>query len=230
MMKKLLVIVMLLDAGVSLTAALAEPEGLYLMTRYRANSGVESRTYWFHNGTVVINPVASVKGLDIQAERAAHPNDVGTYQLQAGQLRFTFPNSDRTARFETIPGGFGWDAGIFSPVEVFKPGATLEGTFSGGASAGGGAIMRSTVITFRRDGTYVSEAIGTVLSVGRTSAISAGSTGTERGKYRIEVTALHMTPDGGKETVYNTFPYDDHTPGPAPRGVYFGGTLLTRTK
>jgi hypothetical protein len=229
-LKKLTTIALLTFAGMSLTAAPAPPEGLYLMTRYHGGSDLETRTYWFHNGTVVINPIASVKSLDVAAERARHPNDVGTYQLQAGQLTFTFPNSNRTARVEAIPGGFGWDAGVFSPVDVFKPGATLEGSFTGGASAGGGAVTRSTIITFMRDGTYVSKVVGGVSSQGRTTEVSAGSTRNERGKYRIDGTALHLTPDGGKETTYNTFPYDDHSPGPAPRGVYMGSTLMTRVK
>ncbi len=222
--------VLLAFAGISLTVAAAAPDGLYLMTCYWAGTGLETRTYWSHNGAVVINPIASVKGLDVQSERAAHPKDVGTYQIKDGQMRFTFPDSALTARLETIPGGFGWDAGIFAPVENSKPGTSLDGTYSGGATAGGGAVTRSITITFNHDGTDTSGAVGTVSSQGRTSSVSAGSTSSERGRYRIDGTALHMMPDGGKEVVYNTFPYNDQTPGPAPRGVYFGSTLLTRTK
>jgi hypothetical protein len=39
-----------------------------------------------------------------------------------------------------------------------------------------------------------------------------------------------MMPDGGKETVVSTFPWDDHTPGPAQRRVYFGGGMMNRSK
>lgn len=201
--------------------------GLYFMTRFWVSSGLEIATYRFQNGTVVRNPIAS----DLQAERATHANDVGTYQLQGGQLLVAVAGSNHTARFEPMDHGcFGWDAGIFCPAEVFKPGTTLEGTFEGGASVGGGALMASTMITFKRDGTYQCGTAVSFSSVGRTTAVAGGSTTSERGKYRIDGPALHMTPEGGQESVYSTFPWDDHTPGPAPQHVYLGGRMMNRLK
>jgi hypothetical protein len=231
-LSKLTTIFLLAFAGLSLTAApTTAPEGLYLMTRFQGG-GLEIRTYWFHNGAVVMNPVASTRILDLPAERALHGKAVGTYALQAGQLTLTFPDSNIKARFEADShgGGFGWNAGAFSPVEVFKPGATLEGTFSGGSSTGGGALMSSSNITFRRDGTYVSDSATSFSSQGRTSGASGESVGKESGRYRIDGIALHMIPNGGKETVVTTFPYDDGTTGPAPRSVYFGGGLMNHIK
>ncbi len=203
--------------------------GLYFMTRL-SGSSLETATYLFHNGTLVKNPVSSSNTPNLDAERAIHPNDVGTYKLQGGQLTLTLLHSNRQARFEQMNGGFGWDAGIFSPVEVFKPGATLDGTFTGGNSVGGGALMSSSNITFHRDGTYQSGTITSFDSKGRTSEVSGGSQSSEHGRYRIDGTALRMTPDGGKESVFSTFPWDDGTPGAAPRAVYFGGTMMTRAK
>jgi hypothetical protein len=231
-MNKITTIVWLTSAALTLTAAPAGPDGLYLMTRFQSGGSLEVATYWFHDGAVVRNPVASAKSLNLQAERAAHPAAVGTYQLQAGQLTLTFASSNIKSRFEADSrgGGFGWDAGAFSPVEIFKQGATLDGTFSGGASVGGGAVMGSTNITFKGDGTYASDSVTSFSSQGRTSGASGGSVGKERGKYRIDGTALHMIPDGGKETVSITFPYDDGSDGPAPRSVYLGGGLLKRVK
>lgn len=204
-------------------------DGLYLMTRI-SGSSLEVATYLFHNGTLIKNPISSSGSPNLDAERAIHPNDVGTYKLQGGQLTFTFPNSNQQSRFEQMTGGFGWDAGIFSPVEIFKSGATLDGTFTGGNSVGGGALMTSSDITFHRDGTYQSGMITSFDSKGRTSEVSGGSKRSEHGKYRIDGTALHMTPDGGKESVFSTFPWDDGTTGPAPRAIYFSGTMMTRTK
>lgn len=201
--------------------------GLYFMTRFWVGSGLETSAYRFQNGTVVRNPIGS----DVQAERATHPKDVGTYQLQGGQLQVNVAGSNHNAKFEPMDKGcFGWDAGIFCPVEVFKPGTTLDGTFEGGASVGGGAVMSSTAITFKRDGTYESESAVSFSTQGRTTAVSGGSVGKERGKYRIDGTAMHMMPDGGKETVVSTFPWDDGTQGPAPRRVYFGGGMMNRLK
>jgi hypothetical protein len=204
-------------------------DGLYLMTRI-SGSSLETATYLFHNGTLVKNPISASTTPNLAAERAIHPNDVGTYKLQGGQLTLTFPNSNQQSRFEPMTGGFGWDAGIFSPVEIFKPGTTLEGTFSGGSSVGGGALMTNFDITFHRDGTYQSGIITSFDSKGRTTEATGGSQHSEHGRYRIEGTALHMTPDGGKESVFSTFPWDDGTTGPAPRAIYFSGTMMTRTK
>jgi hypothetical protein len=204
-------------------------DGLYFMTRL-SGSSLDTATYLFHNGTLVKNPISSSGTPNLDAERAIHPNNVGTYKLQGGQLTLTLPNSSRQARFEQMNGGFGWDAGIFTPVEIFKPGTTLDGTFTGGNSVGGGALMTSSDITFHRDGTYQSGTITSFDSKGRTSEVSGGFQQSEHGRYRIDGTALHMTPDGGKESVFSTFPWDDGTPGPAPRAVYFSGIMMTRTK
>jgi hypothetical protein len=204
-------------------------EGLYFMTRVWGGGDLETATYWFHNGAVARNPVASTKSLDTQAERATHPNDVGTYLLQGGQLAVTLPTSNQQVRFEPMDHGcFGWDAGIFCPVEIFKTGATIDGTFTGGNSVGN--VASNITITFKRDGSYDSSQVGSFSSKGTRTDVSGGSTRAEHGRYRIDGTALHMTPDGGKEEIFSTFPNDDHTPGPAPRTVYFSGIMLKRAK
>ncbi|GAC1420763.1 MAG: hypothetical protein NVSMB62_15050 [Acidobacteriaceae bacterium] len=205
------------------------PEGLYLMTRFWPGSGLEVAAYRFHAGTVVLNPIGASPAADLAAERAAHPNGVGSYQVQGGQLIMVFPDGRHTAKLEPESKGcFGWDAGIFCPVESFKPGATLDGAYSGGASVGGGAVMASTTITFKRDGTYQRDSVGSVSTKTRDSTVSGGSVGTEHGRYRIDGTALHLLPEGGKETVVSTFPYDDGSAGPAPRSVFFSGGMLKR--
>lgn len=205
----------------------ANLEGLYFMTRLWQGSNLETATYWFHNGAVALNPVASIKSLDVQAERATHPNDVGSYRLQAGQLAITLPNGNHDVRFEPMDQGcFGWDAGIFCPVEIFKPGATLDGTFEGGNSSG--AVASNITISFKGDGTYESKQVSSFSSKGTRTDASGGSMRTERGKYRIDGTALHMLPEGGKDQIFSTFPNDDHTAGPAPRSIYFSGIMLTR--
>lgn len=212
-------------------SAAGAPDGLYLMTRFWPGSGLELATYRFQAGSVVKNPIGPAKNLDVQAERATHPNDVGTFRLEGGQLELTFTGKGQKAKFEPEDKGcFGWDAGIFCPVEIFKPGSTLEGTYEGGASVGGGTVMSSTTITFRRDGTYQRESIGSVSSKSASSTVSASSTGTEHGRYRVEGTALHLMPEGGKERVLSTFPYDDGSKGPAPRRLYFGGGMLKRLR
>ncbi len=204
-------------------------DGLYLMTQ-TSGSDLETATYLFHNGTLVKNPISSSRTPNLDAERAIHPNDVGTYRLQGGQLTFTFPNGSRQAPLEQMNGGFGWDGRIFSPVEVFKPGATLDGTFTGGNSVGAYTLVSNSDITFHPDGTYESGTVTSFDSKGRKSEVTGGSQRSEHGRYRIDGTALHMTPDGGKESVFSTFPWDDGTTGPAPRAIYFSGIMMTRVR
>jgi hypothetical protein len=212
-----------------LKAAGGKLDGLYLMTRFWPGSSLEVAAYYFQSGTVVLNPSVGGNKLDVEGERAAHPKAVGTYRLAGGQLTLTFPDRNNTAKFEVeTEGCFGWDAGVFCPVKIFGPGTTLDGIYTGGASAGGGALMASTDITFKANGTYHREMAVSFKAQGRTSTTSGGSTGQENGRYRIDGTALHMIPDGGKETVVTTFPYDDESKGPAPRKIYFGGGMLSR--
>ena len=90
--------------------------------------------------------------------------------------------------------------------------------------------MSSTTITFKRDGTYDSESAVSFSSVSRKTEGSGGSTSGERGRYRIDGTALHLMPDGGKEMVVSTFPWDDGSQGAPPRSVYFGGKMMKRVK
>lgn len=206
-------------------------DGLYFMTRFWPNTGLETATYSFHNGAVVRNPIAAGNSLDVQAERATHPNDVGTYSLSGGQLVMTLAGTPHTAKFEKETGGcFGWDAGVFCPVKTFKPGTTLDGTFTGGASVGGGAVMSSMTITFKPDGSYQLESAASFSSKGKVSNVSGGSTGGERGTYRINGNALTLMPQGGKQQVVSTFPYDDGSKGPEPRSIYFGGGMLKRAR
>ena len=223
--------------GCNATAQRGGLDGLYFMTRFSTFAGLETSTYLFHDGTVVRNPIGGGRTPDVAAERAVHPDDVGSYKLAGGQLTFTFSGSPHTAKYETMKGGFGWDAGIFSPVEIFKSGATLDGTFTGGNSVGvtsgstaGTSLIASTDIVFHRDGSYQSGTVTSVSSRNSTSQVSGGGQSGESGRYHIDGTSMHMTPNGGKEVVFTCFPWDDGTAGPTPRAVYLRGTMMTRAK
>jgi hypothetical protein len=198
-----------------------EPDGLYIMTRYWPSSGLEIHGYRFADGAVVIDPI----GEDLDAERKVHAKDVGTFRREGDDLAMTFDGKEQKAKFEkTDHGCFGWDAGSFCPVKPFASGTKLDGTFTGGASAGGGAVMSAMTITFKPDGTYELSSTGSV----STAVASGGSSSAERGTYTIDGTALTLKPEGGKERVVSTFPYDDGSKGPEPRRMYFGGGMLKR--
>ena len=113
--------------------------------------------------------------------------------------------------------------GNFCPVGAFDD-DTLDGTYTGGASAGFGAVSSAMTVTFRDDGTYTLSSIGAVV----TSEGSAGSTGEESGTYEIDGNLLTLTPQGGDARELTTFPYDDGSEGEQPRRLFFGGGMLKR--
>ena len=196
-------------------ASAGQPDGLYLMTRMVYGGSLETTAYRFDDGTVVRNPIAP----DQQS-----PGDVGTYVVDGANLSMTFGDEVSTNDIESSDGGcFYWDMGSFCPVGEFDD-DVLDGTFTGGASAGFGAVASAMTITFRADGSYTLSSIGSV----STSAGSAGSSSGEGGRYEIDANLLTLTPDGGAARSLTTFPYDDGSEGAQPRRIFFGGGMLKR--
>ena len=195
--------------------ASAEPDGLYLMTRMAYGGSLETTAYRFEDGKVIRNPIA------LQLQK---PEDVGTYSIEGANMSMTFAGNTTTNDIEAgNEGCFFWDMGNFCPVGEFDD-DTLDGTFTGGASAGFGAVSSAMSVTFKPDGTYTLSSIGAVV----TSEGSAGSTGEESGSYEIDGTVLTLTPDGGAARSLTTFPYDDGSEGAQPRRMFFGGGMLKR--
>jgi hypothetical protein len=192
-----------------------QPEGLYLMTRMVYGGSLETTAYRFDDGSVVRNPIAPEQ---------QKPDDAGSYVLDGSSMTMTFGASSSTSEIESSDGGcFYWDMGSFCPVGEFDD-DTLDGTFTGGASAGFGAVASAMTVSFRPDGTYTLSSIGSV----STSEGSAGSSAGESGRYEIDGNLLTLTPDGGETRSLTTFPYDDGSEGAQPRRMFFGGGMLKR--
>ncbi len=196
-------------------ASAGQPDGLYLMTRY-AFGGLSTEAYRFDDGAVVRNPIAP------EEQRA---EDVGTYTVDGDSMTMTLgSNASSTSEIEPGDNGcFFWDMGNFCPVEGFDV-ETLDGSFTGGASVGGGAVSSAMTVTFKPDGTYTLSSIGTV----STSEGSAGSSGEETGTYAIDDTVITLMPAAGASRTLTTFPYDDGSEGAQPRRMFFGGGMLKR--
>lgn len=196
-------------------AGAGEPDGLYLMTRMVYGGSLETTAYRFDDGTVVRNPIAP----DQQK-----PEDVGSYTADGASLTMRFGDSETTSEVESGEQGcFFWDMGNFCPVGEFDQ-DVLDGTYSGGASAGFGAVTSVVTVVFRPDGSYTLSSLGSV----STSEGSAGSGGGESGRYEIDGNLLTLTPDGGASRSLTTFPYDDGSEGAQPRRMFFGGGMLKR--
>jgi hypothetical protein len=201
--------------AVSACAGAGEPDGLYLMTRMVYGGSLETTAYRFDDGAVVRNPIAP----ELQK-----PDDVGTYSVDGASMTMTFAGNATTSDVEDGDSGcFFWDMGNFCPVGEFEDDA-LDGTFSGGASAGFGAVSSAMTVTFKPDGSYTLSSTGAVV----TSEGSAGSSNEERGTYEIDGNLLTLTPESGAPRSLTTFPYDDGSEGAQPRRMFFGGGMLKR--
>lgn len=227
-MRKISAVLLSVTLLLACSAQAGGPDGLYLMTRFAFGS-LETKAYRFEDGVVVMNPIRPSDA--VADERAQRPNDVGTYRIEGENLVVELGSTPTSAKFEPSDKGcFGWNGGIFCPVQPFDGSQTLDGTFEGGASVGGGAAMSSTTITFNDDGTYALSSTASFNMKSETSEVSTGGSGGERGTYALDGTALTLQPEGGEARVYSVFPYDDGTEGPAPRRLYFGGGMLKRAQ
>jgi hypothetical protein len=196
-------------------AGAGEPDGLYLMTRMVYGGSLETTAYRFDDGTVVRNPIAPEQ---------QKPQDVGSYTLDGANLTMRFGEDESSSEVESGDEGcFFWDMGNFCPVGEFDQ-DTLDGSFSGGASAGFGAVTSTVTVVFRPDGSYTLASLGSV----STSEGSAGGSGGESGRHELDRNLLTLTPDGGASRSLTTFPYDDGSEGAQPRRIFFGGGMLKR--
>ena len=220
-----LVAVLLLAAFPALAAGPAD--GLYLMTRF-SGSSLSMDAFLFRKGQVARAPESDVEGFDFAAARSARPDRTGTYGMEGETLVVTWADGKTIAsNYKQDKDCFGWNGGIFCPVKPFAKGARLEGKFSGGQSAGGGAVASSTTISFSPDGSYALSSTGSV-SPGGGVAGSAASSSSETGSYELSGTSLTLRSAGGAAKKILVFPYDDGGKGKQPARLYFGGTMLRR--
>lgn len=216
----------------SVAPALANPDGLYLMTRYIPGSSLEIQGWYFKGGRLSNLPLGNVANFDFNAAAKAHPDRTGTYTISGKTMTINCANGKKSeGSYE--PGDqncFYWDMGNFCPATPFPPNTKLSGVFEGGASAGYGAVANAHTITFNPDGTYkMSSAASLKSEVSNGTQLQGGATGEESGTYSISGTTMTLT-GGGKTRQVLTFPYDDGTKGPAPRRIMFDAIMLKHTK
>jgi hypothetical protein len=209
----------------------ANPQGLYMMTRMIMGSSLELAGWYFKDGQVAMNPRGDVARFDFKAAAVESPATTGTFKISGKSMTITWANG-KTAKGDYEPGDHGcfyWDLGSFCPVEPFAKNQKIDGTFSGGASAGYGRVANATTLTLTGAGQYRLEQAGSVKSeVSGGTQLQAGSSGGESGTYDLSGTALTLKSAGGKSRQVLAFPYDDGTKGPQPRRIFFDGAMLKR--
>ena len=206
----------------------AEPaNGLYLRTKFAFGSLAMNALY-VKDGQVALDPAGGVDKFDFAKARKASPSTVGTVQQNGRDMTVTWADGkSTTASLEKKDGGcFYWE-GLACPVKAFGRGEKLDGSFTGGASAGGGAVSSSRTLTLSKDGKYTLSSGGVVAPGGNVSG-AAGSFASETGTYDLSGNTLTLKPASGPARTILTFPYDDGTKGDQPRRMYFDGLMLKR--
>lgn len=212
---------------VSVAPALAAcPDGLYLMTKMDLGFGtLEVKGWYFKNGKLTNRPQGDLNGF------VGTPDSVGSYSVAGNKMSIKWNNGrTESGTFELKDHGcFYYDMGLFCPAKPFTT-STIDGTFTGGISAGGGAAANSITVTFTSAGKYTMKRAGSVRSTGReTSAWAGAYGGDESGSYSLSGTTLNLSHSGGgaaRKIV--AFPYDDGSKGPQPRNIVYEGMVLKR--
>jgi hypothetical protein len=177
----------------------------------------------------------NVAALDFAALKRAALWKVGTVAMTNDIMEILWGDGTVSKdRFEPEANSscFGFDAGTYCPVNGFKAGDRLNGSFEGGLRASGdrNAATNARRIDFTADGHYSMDAVGSVLDLEQKTDQAMGfSSGSEQGTYELNGTALSLHPAGRKAYVVLAFPYDiGGDPKKMPGHVYFGGTMLKR--
>lgn len=202
------------------------PVGLFFMTRFWAASGSLEKAVWYFapDRTVYRNLGTGFSPEDL----AAHRGPRGTATRDADRLVITWADGKKTsARFSTTATGFGWDAGIFTPVAPIRNAAALAGVYEGGnsVSSGGGAAATARTIQFDPNGSYRTSGTSAISSSSARSDVTAGSSGTGAGTWTADAYSITMTDGAGTRTRLTAFPYDDPDTAVKPDYLFLGGTM-----
>ena len=92
---------------------------------------------------------------------------------------------------------------------------------------GGGALSSSSLITFRRDGTFSRAGVVNISSVGRTTDVSGGSTSAGVGTYEFDEFTLILR-ENGAEVRSTVLAYGPRDAAGRPEQIFREGLMLKR--
>jgi len=192
-------------------------DGLFMQLSYSFGNLYKIWYFFTPAGYVYLNniPPGGLEFFDFAKAAQEEPDNVGSYVVQGEKLIITKADGEvdelEFGHDEDDPENLEIDGLFASKADKFKPGETFEGTYQGGASVGGGAVMSTQTYEFSKDGTYKWSAIGTVSMTTSESHVSAGSTGEAQGTYKVigEGNTIELTPAGGETVRYTLFPFEN---------------------
>lgn len=202
------------------------PVGLYFMTRYWSYTGTLEKAAWYFapDGRVYRNLENGFSESDL----AAQSGQRGTFEVDGDAMTVTWSDGKSTTNeLERDDTGFGWDMGIFIPVEPFSDEDELVGTWEGGESLshGGSHVSVAKTLELREDGTFTWDAVSFVERESAETELSASAGGSSSGTYRLSGHSLLLTDTSGVTIRGIAFPYDDEETPVKPDRFFFRGTM-----
>lgn len=184
---------------------------------------------WFftRNGRFSQQPQGGVSLAELSGKEKASKYE-GTYTVQGEKLILNWADG-RTPWVMT-----GYKSSQLLPIgagatrqSAFPKGWRFDGSYEGGASAGGGSMSSSNTLNFRRDGTYTRGSVVNVSSTGRTTEVTGGVTGGATGTYQFDEYSLTLR-ENGTERKYTVFAYGARDGAGRPEQIFWEGLLVKR--
>lgn len=225
-----LVPAILLATGLSLTqcsSSDALPSGIYLRSVFSGTS-LTNTILLFNNGQVAYNPEGDLENFDFAKFAAAQPKNIGTYAVSGGTLTIRWGDgSEQTGAIKPDGhGGFDFGAAPHAPVKPLPAGASLDGTFYGGASIAGAST--SVTYTFSGGNQYKTDAAGVVVTSTSASDVTAGSSSEDTGTYAISGSRVTFTGAAGSRQTSLYYIPTSADAGKSPDMILLGGAVLTK--
>ncbi|MCW5550370.1 MAG: hypothetical protein KIT44_15515 [Opitutaceae bacterium] len=219
-------------AGTRPAGAKAGIEGAFLRVEtFYLNGGLTlSNQAWFFTKDGRFSK-APAGGFSFKDFAVKAPTD-GSYWIDGGKITLAYADGSAPVSYdfkdkgdELVWGGLG-----SSRVEGFRKGWRFDGEYEGGASIGGGAVMASSTLVFRRDGTFARESVANVSGTSDRSVVTAGTTGASAGTYEFDGFTLTLRSNGEPARSYTVLAFGDKDEAGRPEYLYRDGTMMRRQK
>lgn len=208
-------------------------EGAFLRveTAYFGSSLSLNNQGWFFtkNGRFSRKPAGGFDAAALATTAEARKTD-GSYWIEGNKLTLAWADGSKPTvynDFEDKGDELRWSGLGSTRVKPFRKGWRFDGEYEGGASVGGGALMSSTSITYRSDGTFRRGSVASVSSTSNGTRVSGGSQSEASGTYEFDGHTLTMT-ENGQTAKYTVFAFGDADAAGRPEYIYRDGTMMRR--
>ena len=172
---------------------------------------------------------APAGGFSFDGFRPTRATD-GTYWIAGGKITLAYADGSKPLVHDFADKGdeLKWGGVGASRVAGFRKGWRFDGEYEGGASIGGGALMSSNTLVFRRDGTFARESLANINVANSRSTVSGGAQGAAAGTYEFDGFTLTLKPNNEPAVKFTVFAFGDKDSAGRPEYIYRDGTMMKR--